>query len=118
MVLGGDRQARRALGRVKTTSGEGFLETEEQNSTTLPAATIPGEAVDTATVAEQDSKAEATTKRGGTTCASAVTLSPWRPGNSSILSGMSAAGKTTSIAGNPVACGARNRQPPNHANIA
>jgi hypothetical protein len=31
------------------------------------------------------------------------------PGNSSVLSGTSAAGKTTSIASSPVACSARNR---------
>jgi hypothetical protein len=98
------------------TGGEGCLETEEQNSTALPAATIRGEAVDTATVAEEEPKAKAMTKRGGTTGASAVTLSPRRPGNSSVLSGMSAARKTTSIAGNPVACGARNKQAPSRAN--
>jgi hypothetical protein len=113
---GGGGRARRALGRVKTTGGEGFLETEEQNSAALPTATVPGEAVDTAKVAEEEPKAEATTKRDGTIGASAVTLSPRRPANSSVLSGTSAAGKTTSIAGSPVTCGARNRQAPSRAN--
>jgi hypothetical protein len=111
---GGGRRARRALGCVKTTGGEGCLETEEQNSAALPAATVPGEAVDAATEAEP--KSEATTKRGGTTGASAVTLSPWRSGNSSVLSGTSATGKATSIAGSPVACCTRNRQSPSRAN--
>jgi hypothetical protein len=92
------------------TSGEGCLEQKEQNSTALPTANVPGEAVDTEVEAEP--KAEATTKRGGTTGASAVTMSPRRTGNSSVLSGTSAAGKTTLIAGSPVACGARNRQAP------
>jgi hypothetical protein len=70
------------------------------------------------TEAKAEPKAEATTKRGGTTGASAVTMSPRRTGNSSVLSGTSAAGKTTSIASSPVACDARNRQAPNRANTA
>jgi hypothetical protein len=98
------------------TSGEGCLEQKEQNSTALPTANVPGEAVDTEVEAEP--KAEATTKRGGTTGASAVTMSPRRTGNSSVLSGTSAAGKTTLIAGSPVACGARNRQAPDRANTS
>jgi hypothetical protein len=100
----GGGRARRALGRVKTTGGAGILETEEQNFAALPAANVPGKAVDTE--AEAEPKADAMTKQGDTIGASAVTLSPRRPGNSSVLSGTSAAGKTTSIAGNPVACGA------------
>jgi hypothetical protein len=98
------------------TGGEGCLEQEEQNSAALPAVNGPGEAVDTEVEAEP--KVEATTKRGGTTGASAITMSPQRTGNSSVLSGTSAAGKTTLIAGSPVACGARNRQAPNRANTS
>jgi hypothetical protein len=113
---GGGGRALRGLGCVKTTGREGCLETEEQNSTALPAATVPCKAVDTATVAEEETKAEAMTKRGGTTGASTVILSLWRPDNSSILSGTSAAGRTTSIASSPVACSARNRQAPSCAN--
>jgi hypothetical protein len=49
---------------------------EEQNSAALPAAIILGIDVDAAMEAEADPKAEATTKRGRMTGASAVTLSP------------------------------------------
>jgi hypothetical protein len=76
---GGGGRARRALGQVKTTGGAGILETEEQNSAALPAANVPGEAVDTE--AEAEPKADATTKQGDMTGGSAVTLSPQRPGN-------------------------------------
>jgi hypothetical protein len=54
------------------------METDEQKSAALPAATVPGEAVDTTTVAKQEPKAEAMTKGSGTTGASAVILSPRR----------------------------------------
>jgi hypothetical protein len=88
---------------------------KEQNSAALPTVIVPGEAINAATEVEAEPRAEATSKRGGMTGASVVTLSPRRSGNSSVLSGTSATGKTTSIVGSSVTCGARNRQAPSRA---